>query len=228
MIIVGTVLVATSFAAAVLASRPRSAVGKRLARLAPRAHVPERLRSVFVSRELLDSGLGWAAVVLMRAKVVLALVAAAAAASIGLIVPIGFFVVAAAGYVGFIAPTLRVERVAAFRRAEADEAVVALVEWAEFIVELPLPPEAPAPGVARRADGVASGTGERVLVVEDEAAVRSLISTILATSGYAVRTAESSRISTTRLSPNLTAVSISCEFIMKPPSPHTASTRRSG
>lgn len=62
---------------------------------------------------------------------------------------------------------------------------------AEFVVELPLPPEAPAPTAAQRGDGVAAGTGERVLVVEDEAAVRSLISTILGTSGYAVRTAES-------------------------------------
>jgi len=148
------VLVATSFAAAVLASRPRSAVGKRLARLAPRAHVPERLRSVFVSRELVDSGLGWAAVDLMRAKVVLALVAAAAAASIGLIVPIGFFVVAAAGYVGFIAPTLRVERVAAFRRAEADEAVVALVEWAEALVASGRPIESAFVAIAERGLGV--------------------------------------------------------------------------
>jgi len=153
LIIVGTVLVATSFVAAVLASRPRSAVGKRLARLAPRAHVPERLRAVFVSRELVDSGLGWAAVDLMRAKVVLALVAAAAAASIGLIVPIGFFVVAAAGYVGFIAPTLRVERVAAFRRAEADEAVVALVEWAEALVASGRPIESAFVAIAERGLG---------------------------------------------------------------------------
>lgn len=62
---------------------------------------------------------------------------------------------------------------------------------AEFVVELPLSPEAPAPAVAQRGDGAVAGTGERVLVVEDEAAVRSLISTILGTSGYAVRTAES-------------------------------------
>src|SRR6476646_4430556 len=40
--------------------------------------------------------------------------------------------------------------------------------------------------------------------------------------------AESSRIRTTRLRLRRTAVSISCEFIMKPPSPQTASTRRSG
>src|SRR5207248_1937607 len=83
-----------------------------------------------INRELAESGLGWTAVELVRAKIVLGLVAAAAAAAIALIVPVGFFVVAAAGYAGFIAPTLRVERVAAFRRAEADDAVVALVERA--------------------------------------------------------------------------------------------------
>lgn len=64
---------------------------------------------------------------------------------------------------------------------------------AEFIVELPLPPRAVAP-VAPAAPATRSsgrGAGERVLVVEDEAAVRSLISTVLGTSGYAVRAAES-------------------------------------
>ena len=35
-------------------------------------------------------------------------------------------------------------------------------------------------------------------------------------------------MSTTRLSLSRTAVSSSCEFIMKPPSPQTAITRRSG
>ena len=61
---------------------------------------------------------------------------------------------------------------------------------AEFIVELPLPPRAAPPAVP--ATPVSDrGAGERVLVVEDEAAVRSLISTVLGTSGYAVRVAES-------------------------------------
>src|SRR4029077_5968387 len=35
-------------------------------------------------------------------------------------------------------------------------------------------------------------------------------------------------IRTTRFKPSRTAVSISCEFIMNPPSPHTAKTRRCG
>jgi len=153
LIIVGTLLVATSFAAAVLASRPRSAVGKRLAQLAPRAQLPQRLGSVLINRELAESGLGWTAVELLRAKIVLGLGAAAAAAAIALIVPVGFFVVAAAGYAGFIAPTLRVERVAAFRRAEADDAVVALVEWAEALVASGRPIESAFVAIAERGVG---------------------------------------------------------------------------
>ena len=62
---------------------------------------------------------------------------------------------------------------------------------AEFIVELPLPPRAPVPEPAATPAPAERGAGERVLVVEDEAAVRSLISTVLGTSGYAVRAAES-------------------------------------
>src|SRR5439155_450192 len=45
LIAVGAALAATAVLAAVLASRPRSPVGKRLARLAPRAQLPNRVRS---------------------------------------------------------------------------------------------------------------------------------------------------------------------------------------
>ena len=69
----------------------------------------------------------------MRAKIVLALVGAAAAAVVGLFAPVGPVVVAGAGYAGFIAPTLRAERAAASQRSDADRALVALVEWAEAL-----------------------------------------------------------------------------------------------
>lgn len=62
---------------------------------------------------------------------------------------------------------------------------------AEFIVELPLLPYAAPPAPPAATPATERGAGERVLVVEDEAAVRSLISTVLGTSGYAVRAAES-------------------------------------
>jgi signal transduction histidine kinase len=64
---------------------------------------------------------------------------------------------------------------------------------AQFIVELPLLPQAAAPAAVARAPEVVRGAGERVLVVEEEAAMRSLVSTILSMSGYAVRTADTGR-----------------------------------
>lgn len=134
MIALGALLAATSLAAAVLASRPRSDVLRRLAQLAPRPETPRLLRSIVVTRELAQSGLGWSEVELVRAKIVGALLGAALAAGVGLLAPIGPLVVLAGGYAGFILPTLRVDRVAARRRAEAAHALVTLVEWTEALV----------------------------------------------------------------------------------------------
>jgi len=153
LIVVGAALAATSFVAAILASRPRSAVGKRLARLAPRPQLPDRVRSVFITSDLMQSGLGWTEADLVRAKIVLALVGAAVAAAVGLFVPIGLLVVAGAGYAGFIAPTLRVDRAAAFRRSEADRALVALVEWLEALVASGRPVETALVAIAERGVG---------------------------------------------------------------------------
>jgi Flp pilus assembly protein TadB len=155
------VLAATSLAAAVLASRPRSAVGKRLARLAPRAQTPQVVRSLVVTRDLAQSGLGWSESDLVRAKVVVAFVGAALAASAGLFAPIGPLVVAAAGYVGFILPTLRVDRAAAHRRSEAAQALVTLVEWAEALVASGRPIESAFVAIAER--GVAAGLLDRAI-----------------------------------------------------------------
>ena len=84
--------------------------------------------------DLAQSGLGWSESDLIRAKIVAALVGAALAASISVFVPIGPLVVVAAGYAGFILPTLRVDHAAAYRRLEAAQALVTLVEWAEALV----------------------------------------------------------------------------------------------
>jgi Flp pilus assembly protein TadB len=149
----GAVLVAITLAAAVLASRPRSAVGKRLARLAPRAQLPDRVRSFLITPDLMQSGLGWTEAELVRAKIVLALIGVAVSAVVGLFLPIGPLVVAGAGYAGFIAPTLRVDRAAAARRAEADRALVALVEWAEALVASGRPIETAFVAIAERGMG---------------------------------------------------------------------------
>ncbi len=133
----------------------------RLARFAPRTELPDRVRAVLVTRDLLQSGLAWTDAELVRAKIVLALVGAAVAAAVGLFVPIGPLAVAGAGYAGFIAPTLRVDRAAASRRSEADRALVALVEWAEALVASGRPIETAFVAIADR--GAGAGLVDRAI-----------------------------------------------------------------
>ena len=150
--VIGVVLAATSLVAAVLASRPRSAVGMRLAQLAPRGHAPRLLR-LLAARDLAQSGLGWSEADLVRAKIVAALAAGAVAAAFSVVTPIGPLVVVAAGYAGFILPTLHVDHAAAQRRSEADHALVTLVEWAEALVTSGRPVEGAFVAIAERGVG---------------------------------------------------------------------------
>jgi pilus assembly protein TadC len=89
---------------------------------------------MLVTRELALGGLGWSEGELVRAKIVGALIGAALAAVVGLFAPIGPLVLLAAGYAGFILPTLHVDRIAAQRRTEAAHSLVTLVEWTEALV----------------------------------------------------------------------------------------------
>jgi Flp pilus assembly protein TadB len=125
-------------------------VRRRLARLAPRGEVPDRIRAFFVTRALSQSGVGWSETDLVRAKLVGALGGAAVAATLALLVPIGALLVFAAAYAGFVLPTLRVERAAAARRADADRALVMLVEWTEALVASGRPVETALVAVAAR------------------------------------------------------------------------------
>lgn len=150
MILLGAVLAAISAAAAVLASRPRSAVGKRLAQLAPRTRMPRIISSALVTGDLARSGLGWTPGELLRAKCVGALIGAAFAACVSLIAPIGPLLVIAAGYLGFVLPTVAVDRAAARRRSEAEHALVTLVEWAEALVASGRPVETAFVDIASR------------------------------------------------------------------------------
>jgi Flp pilus assembly protein TadB len=127
---------------------------RRLARLAPRAELPRPVRSVLVTPGLAQSGLGWSEVELVRAKVVAALVGAALAAAVSLIFPLGALVVIAAGYAGFVLPTLRVDRAAARRRSDAEHALLTLV-GAEALVSSGRPIETAFVAIAER--GVGAG-----------------------------------------------------------------------
>ncbi len=91
----------------------------------------------------------------MRAKIVAALVGAALAAAVGVVAPVGPVVLVAAGYAGFVLPTLRVDRAAADRKSAAAHALVTLVEWVEALVASGRPVEAGFVAVAER--GVGAG-----------------------------------------------------------------------
>jgi Flp pilus assembly protein TadB len=117
--------------------------------------MPRLVRSVLVTPDLAQSGLGWSDVEVVRAKIVAALVGAAIAATLSLIVPFGPLVVVAAGYAGFVIPTIQVDRTAARRRSEAEHALVTLVEWAEALVSSGRPIEAAFVAIAER--GVGAG-----------------------------------------------------------------------
>jgi Flp pilus assembly protein TadB len=153
LIVLGAVLAATALAAAVLASRPRSAVGMRLARFAPHGQAPRLARSLLVTKDLAQSGLGWSESDLVRAKVVAGLAGGAFAAVASVIAPIGPLVIAAAAYGGFIVPTLRVERAAGRRRSEAEHGLVTLIEWAEALVASGRPVEGAFVAIAERRVG---------------------------------------------------------------------------
>ena len=117
-----------------MAMRPGSTIGKRLARVAPRPQVLGLVGSMFVTRDLAQSGLGWSHGELVRAKIVAALVGATLAACIALFVPIGPLVAIAAAYAGVVLPTVRVDRAASRRGSDAAHALVTLVEWSEALV----------------------------------------------------------------------------------------------
>jgi Flp pilus assembly protein TadB len=140
----------------VLAAAPRSDVAARLDFLRPaRARAFARLgRLQLVSPTTLKaSGFGIAIEHVVAAKIALALVGALLAAVIALFLPIGAVVVIAAAYVGFILPSLVVQRQAALRRREAEMATASLVEWAHALVVSGRPVDSALLALARRGTG---------------------------------------------------------------------------
>ena len=133
----------------------------RLAQITPRAGAPRLVRSVLVTRDLAQSGLGWSETDLIRAKIVAALACAAFASVTSLIVPIGPLVIVAVAYAGFVVPTLHVDRAAARQRSQAAHSLVTLVEWAEALVATGRPVEAAIVAIAER--GVGGGLIDRAI-----------------------------------------------------------------
>jgi len=170
LIAAGALAAAAAVTALVLALRRRSPVGTRLARISPdERRASSRLHALVArdARDLVQSGLGWSELDLMRAKVVGALAMALLASAVTIVTPVGPIVVAAAAYAGFVAPSLRIARLAASRRDAADRALVGLVEWTEALVASGRPVESALAAVAER------GLGAPVMDAALAAAARS-------------------------------------------------------
>lgn len=134
-----------------LALRSPSRVAAHLARLVPAPTVdPVRASIGRTVIDLRDSGFGWRARTFLRVRFAIA----AALAAVAFIVA-GPLAAAVAGYVGFIAPSLLVERRASGRRLVADDACGGLLERVEALVASGRPPEQAFVVVASRRSGAA-------------------------------------------------------------------------
>jgi len=107
------------------------------------------------STTLQASGLDMAIEQLVAAKIAAGLVGAALAAALALVVPIGALVVVAAAYVGFIAPSIVVERRAAVRRRQAESAIASFVEWTHALALAGRPVDTAIVALSRRGTGSA-------------------------------------------------------------------------
>ena len=140
----------------VLAAAPRSGVAARLEYLRPSgARTFTRLGGLrlIAPATLKASGFGIAIEHIVAAKIALALVGALLAAVISLFLPIGLIVVVAAAYVGFILPSIVVQRRAARRQCQAEAATASLVEWAHALVVSGRPVDSALLALARRGSG---------------------------------------------------------------------------
>ena len=135
-----------SVAALVLAARAPGAVQRRLTLLVPA--VARRWRPL-AGRELAHSGLSITQDAVVAGKVVAALAVALAASAL----PLGPMPVIAAGYGGFVLPSLLIEARARARRERAEQRVGALVEWLEALVASGRPAEAAFASLAARGTG---------------------------------------------------------------------------
>ena len=152
----GAVAAATCIVFLFLAAVPRSRVASHLDALRPStAKAVTGIRALRLIRPatLKASGLGIAIEQLVAAKIACALAGALLAAVIALAIPIGPLVVVAAAYGGFILPSIVVERRAASRRRDAEDAIASFVEWTHALVASGRPVDSAVIALARRGTG---------------------------------------------------------------------------
>jgi Flp pilus assembly protein TadB len=144
----GAMLAAVAAAALVLSVRSPSRVAAQLARFAQVASVSPRRSIGRTAMDLRHSGLGWTVRGLARVRFALAV----GLASLGWTVA-GPLAGVLAGYVGFIGPSLVVERLASRRRRVSEDACGGLIERVEALVASGRPPEQAFVVVASRRSG---------------------------------------------------------------------------
>lgn len=157
MSFIGAAAAAACVLLVILAAAPRSPVAARLNALRPaRTKLFAGLRAVrlIAPATLRASGLTVAIEQLVAAKIAFALVGALVAAIIALALPIGALVLVGAAYLGFILPSVYVERQAALRQREAESAIASFVEWAHGLILSGRPVDAALMALARRGTGV--------------------------------------------------------------------------
>lgn len=157
MSLAGAVAAAGCVVLFILGAAPRSRVASRLDVLRPPgASALASLRNVRLidPATLRASGLDILVEQFVAAKIALALVGALLAAVVAWLVPIGPLVVVGAAYVGFVLPSLIVERRAGLRRREAERAIASFVEWTHALVVSGRPMDSAIISLARRGTGV--------------------------------------------------------------------------
>lgn len=157
MIAVGALAATACVVLLALAVAPRSRIAARLSAVRPSQRSAfARLGGLQLIAPVTLRASGFAIEVeqFVAAKIAVAMAAALLAAVIALIVPIGPLVVLAATYVGFVLPSIVVERQAGVRRREAERATASLVEWTHALVLCGRPVDSAVVALARRGTGV--------------------------------------------------------------------------
>ena len=156
MSLTGAAAAAACVVLLILAVAPRSRVAARLNLLRPsttRAFARLRGFRLIVPATLTASGVAVSIEQLVAVKIAAGLLCALLAAVIALIVPIGALVIIAAGYGGFVLPSIFVERRAARFRRDAESAIGSLVEWTHALVLSGRPVDSAVIALARRGTG---------------------------------------------------------------------------
>lgn len=156
MSIAGAAAAAVCAALLIIAAAPRSPVAARLNALRPSSvELFAGLQKFrLITPATLDaSGFDISIEQLVAAKIAVGMVGALLAAVVALVVPIGAPVIVAAAYVGFIVPSMVVERRAAHRRRQAEGAIGSFVEWTHALVISGRPVDSAVVALARRGVG---------------------------------------------------------------------------